>query len=65
MATKKLDYQTLSTELDEIMDKLQAEDVDVDEAVKLYAKGTQLVAALEQHLKEAENTITKIKTSLK
>lgn len=60
MAAKN-DYQTLSTELDDVLAKLQNPDIQVDEAVKLYERGLMLVAQLEKHLKQAENKLTKIK----
>ena len=58
------DYQTLQAQLDGVLAKLQAPDVHVDEAVKLYEEGLKLVAALEKHLKQAENTIEKLKLQL-
>ena len=54
-------YQTLNAELDGVLAKLQDPDVEVDEAVKLYEQGTQLIAQLEKHLKQAENKLTKLK----
>lgn len=53
--SKKQDYQTLNRELEIVLAALQAPDVRVDEAVALYEKGLQLIAALETHLTEAEN----------
>ena len=58
-ATKN--YQTLSTELDEVLAKLQQPDVRVDDAVVLYEQGLKLIAELEKHLGEAENKIEKLK----
>jgi exodeoxyribonuclease VII small subunit len=55
------EYQTLSEKLETVLAKLQAPDVRVDEAVKLYEEGLKLVAALEKHLKQAENKIEKLK----
>jgi exodeoxyribonuclease VII small subunit len=55
------DYQTLYEQLDTVLAKLQAPDVHVDEAVKLYEEGLELVDALEKHLKQAENKIEKLK----
>jgi exodeoxyribonuclease VII small subunit len=55
------DYQTLYEQLDTVLAKLQAPDVHVDEAVKLYEEGLKLVDALEKHLKQAENKIEKLK----
>lgn len=59
--TKETDYQTLYEQLDAVLAKLQAPDVHVDEAVKLYEEGLKLVDALEKHLKQAENKIEKLK----
>ena len=58
---EKEDYQTLSEKLDAVMAELQAPEVRVDEAVKLYEEGLKLIAALEKHLKQAENKIEKLK----
>jgi len=57
----KDDYQTLSAKLETTLAKLQAPDVHVDEAVKLYEEGLKLIAALEKHLRQAENKIEKLK----
>jgi exodeoxyribonuclease VII small subunit len=61
MATKKTDYQQLSLELDEVLAKLQQPDIQVDEAVRLYEQGLQLVSQLETHLQQAENKIEQLK----
>jgi exodeoxyribonuclease VII small subunit len=61
MTTKQEDYQTLSQELEAVLAALQRPDVQVDEAVKLYEQGLKLAAALEAHLKLAENKIQKLK----
>jgi exodeoxyribonuclease VII small subunit len=59
--TKKDDYQSLSKELDEIMDKLQGEDLSIETAVQHYERGMEIVQLLEMQLKDAENKVTKIK----
>ena len=59
--TKKIDYKRLSTELDEIIGKLQSNDLDVDEAVKAYEDGMQIAKKLEEYLQSAENKIIKLK----
>lgn len=61
MTPKKTDYKALSSELDEILSKLQSADLDVDEAVKMYERGMTIAKELEAYLKEAENKVTKIK----
>jgi exodeoxyribonuclease VII small subunit len=58
-------YQALSSQLEEVLSKLQAPNVGVDEAVKLYEQGLKLIAALEKHLHEAENKIEKLKLQSK
>lgn len=60
-AKKDLDYQTLSQELDHIMSSLQNEDIGIDEAVKKYERGMELIELLQEYLEQAENKVTKIK----
>lgn len=57
----KDDFQNLSQRLEITLVKLQAPDVHVDEAVKLYEEGLKLIATLEKHLRQAENKIEKLK----
>lgn len=57
----KASYQVLKNELDELMANLQQEDLDVDEAVKLYKRGLELVKQIEDHLKSAENNVKEVK----
>ena len=58
-------YETMYTELESIIELLQSGDLDLDEAVKNYERSTELIHKLEKHLKEAQNTVKKIKNSLK
>ncbi len=62
---EKDDYQKLSDQLETVLAKLQAPDVRVDEAVKLYEEGLKLISVLEKHLKQAENKIEKLKIQVK
>jgi len=62
MATKKINYQKLQAELNEIMNQLQREDTDVDEALKLYERGLSIVKELERYLGQAENRVRELKT---
>lgn len=59
MANKS--YRELKEQLDEVLARLQQDDIDIDEAMKLHEQGTKLVAELETYLKTAENKITKHK----
>ena len=61
MSDKRLNYKSLNAELDEVLSKLQSEDLDVDEAVKLYERGMAITKELEMYLKQAENKVSKIK----
>lgn len=56
--TKKLNYQKLRDELDEILASLQDSSLDIDEAVKQHKRATEIIAQLEEYLREAENNVT-------
>jgi exodeoxyribonuclease VII small subunit len=61
MAVPKENYQDLSQKLDDVLDKLQSEDLDVDTAISLYEQGLNLVAELEKRLETAENKVRELK----
>ncbi len=65
MTTKKLDYAALSSELDTVMAELQRDDLGVDEALKHYERGLELVKLLGEYLETAENKITELKATFK
>jgi exodeoxyribonuclease VII small subunit len=54
-------YQELRAELDDIMLKLQAEELDVDKALEYYQRGLELTHQLDNYLKNATNRIVEIK----
>ncbi len=54
-------YVELKIELDDVLETLQQDDISVDDALKNYERGMELVKQLESTLKDAENKITKIK----
>ncbi len=56
-----LTYQALNDELESVLADLQRDDTDVDTALKQYERGLELVQQLEQHLKNAQNTIVELK----
>ena len=62
---KAQDYRTLSDSLDEILEKMQRSDVQVDEALKLYEQGLAIIAKLEDYLKSAENTIERLQLTVR
>lgn len=61
--TKPVDYQTLQQELDEIVHMLQQDDTKLDEAIKLYERGSVVAKQLEAYLAQMENTVTKLTVS--
>lgn len=63
MTRAKPSYDHLKSELDSIMLELQREDLDVDQALKYYQRGLELVRQLEDYLKTAENTVTELKAT--
>lgn len=61
MTKPKQTYQELKSQLDEVMQQLQREDLDIDKAIEYYQKGLELVRDIETYLKTAENKVTEIK----
>lgn len=53
-------YQQLSSQLDDILSKLQQPDIGVDEALELYEEGLKIAKKCEAHLKQAENKLAKL-----
>ena len=53
------DYAAKTAELENVLEQLQNPEVSLDEAMKLHEQGKVLVAALEDFLKHAENTVKK------
>jgi exodeoxyribonuclease VII small subunit len=56
MAVKK-SYQEMKDDLDSIIAKLESDEIDIDEAAKLYSQGQKLAGEIEKYL-------AKIKASL-
>lgn len=54
-------YQKLNAELENLLIELQSGELDIDEAVKKYQRGMEIVKALQKYLKEAENKVKKVK----
>ena len=54
-------YAELKSELDNLLDNLQQDDISVDDAMKQYERGMEIVKQLEKTLTEAENKIIKLK----
>lgn len=61
MAKAEPTYSELKQQLDIVLESLRQDDIDVDDALKAYEQGMELVGLLEAKLKTAENKITKLK----
>lgn len=61
MSSKKIDYQALNLELDDILRTLQSGELDIDEAITSYERGQQIISELEDYIKQSENKIIKLK----
>lgn len=59
MAKQTMKYQETMQALENIVQRLQADDIELDEAMQLHEKGQALAAQLEEYLKTAENSIKK------
>lgn len=53
----KANYQALKLQLDDILAKLQDDELDIDEAAKLYAQGQKVVAELEVYLTKTKQQL--------
>jgi len=58
--TEQVSYQSIRSELDSVLIRLQDPASDVDDAVALYEQAVQLAAKLDAHLESAENHIKKV-----
>lgn len=56
-------YQKLHDELEAILADLQRDDLDIDQALKSYERGLELVRQLEGYLNNAENKVRELKMS--
>ena len=64
MAEKKRTYQEMKRELDDIIARLESDDIDIDEAGELYKKGQKLADEIEKYLEKIKSDldITKPRT---
>ena len=60
MSEKKLDFAKEIARLDEIVDEVSSKVNSLDESLKLYEEGQQIIKKLEDALKEAEEKVEKI-----
>lgn len=59
MTKTTIDYAKTVAELEAVLEKLQSTETSLDDALVLHAKGKELVAVLEEYLKNADIVIKK------
>lgn len=59
-SSKEVNYKELKDELDDIMLKIQDEELDIDVALQLYKRGLELIKQLEDYIKSAENKVSEL-----
>jgi exodeoxyribonuclease VII small subunit len=64
MTKQAVDYQKLNQELETLLMELDSEQGDIDESIKKYQRGMEIVKLLEDYLKTAENKVKKVKAEL-
>lgn len=60
MAQKKVTYKELQAELDMILDAMQRDELDIDEAMKAYERGMEILTELQAYVDKAQHTVTKL-----
>lgn len=55
-------YSQALQELEEITTYLESNEIDLDEAIKRFDRGSELAAQIEVHLQQAENKVETIKS---
>ena len=57
---KEFDFEKEMNRLDEIVNLVSGESLPLDECIKLYQEGQEIVKKLENALKEAEEKVEKV-----
>ena len=58
MAKKKLTFEDAMAELEDVISKLESNNLSLDEMINFYEKGMKLTKSCKQQLTEAEEQIT-------
>lgn len=59
------DFTQAMRELEDITSYLESDDVQIEEAMKKFERGSELAIQIKNYLQDAENTISTIKSTLK
>ena len=57
---EKLDFEKEMKRLDEIVSKISAQNISLDESLVLYQEGQAIIKKLEKGLEEAQNKVEKV-----
>ena len=57
---KKMNFEERVKRLDEIVEKISSKALPLEESLKLYEEGNQIIRELEEALKEAQDKVEKI-----
>jgi exodeoxyribonuclease VII small subunit len=60
MATKKVTYKEAITEIEEILEKIESEELDVDELAEQVSRVSALIAICKDKLHKTEEEVEKI-----
>ena len=60
MAEKKVSFEKQIQRLDEIVEKISSKALPLEESLKLYEEGNNIIRELEEALKEAQEKVEKI-----
>ena len=60
MSEKKIDFAKEMERLDEIVDEISSKALPLDESLKLYEEGNEIIKRLEKALKDAEEKVENI-----
>jgi len=64
MAKQNFNFKKAFEELEKINEWFSGSDIDIDEALEKFKRGTELVKEAKKDLKEAENNFTRIRKEL-
>lgn len=60
MSEKRINFAKEMKRLDEIVEEVSSKALSLEESLKLYEEGNEIIKRLEQALKEAEEKVEKI-----
>ena len=60
MEEKKIDFEAMLKELSDIVNKVENSTLPLDESIKLYERGREIINELESSLKDAQEKIANL-----